>query len=91
MEAELDGNAAAGMLQTIFPFDMTLVQVTCDGCHSTYVIAELAVYMHGMGIVLRCPSCENVLIRVAQIEGDYLLDMHGVQMLRIPADNSPGE
>jgi hypothetical protein len=28
MENTLDGNAAAGTLQAIFPFDMTLVQAT---------------------------------------------------------------
>ena len=35
MENKLDGNAAAGMLQAIFPFDMTLAQVTCTGCGAT--------------------------------------------------------
>ena len=38
MENQLDGNAAAGILQAIFPFDMTLVQATCTGCGATNVI-----------------------------------------------------
>ena len=44
MEQKLDGNAAAGMLQAIFPFDMTLAQVTCAGCGTTTMIGatELA-------------------------------------------------
>ena len=33
MENKLDGNAAAGVLQEIFPFDMTLVQATCTAWH----------------------------------------------------------
>ena len=86
MEDKLDGNAAAGTLQEIFPFDMTLVQATCTGCGTTNVIGELAVYMHAMGTVLRCPSCDTVLIRVAQARGRYFLDMRGTRVLQINAE-----
>ena len=83
MENKLDGNAAGGVLQEIFPFEMTLVQATCTGCGATNAIGALAVYMHGMGTVVRCPSCECVLIRVAQAKGRYWLDMRGVRVLQI--------
>jgi ribosomal protein S27E len=83
MENKLDGNAAAGILQEIFPFDMTLVQATCTGCGATDVIGALAVYMHGMGTVVRCPSCDTALIRIAQTGGRNFLDMRGVRVLRI--------
>jgi hypothetical protein len=83
MENKLDGNAAAGILQAIFPFDMTLVEAICMGCGATNEIGATAVYMHGMGTVVRCPSCDTVLIRVAQIQGRYLLDMRGVRVLEI--------
>ena len=86
MENTLDGNAAAGILQAIFPFDMTLVQATCTGCGATNGIGALAVYMHGMGTVIRCPSCETALIRVAQVKGRYWLDMRGVRVLQIGAE-----
>ena len=83
MENKLDGNAAAGILQEIFPFEMTLVQATCAGCGATDVIGALAVYMHGMGMVVRCPSCDTALIRVAQTRGRNFLDMRGVRVLQI--------
>ena len=83
MEHKLDGNAAAGSLQAIFPFEMTLVQVTCTGCGNSNVIGATAAYMHGMGTVIRCPSCDTALIRVAQVRGHYLLDMRGVRVLEI--------
>jgi hypothetical protein len=83
MENKLDGNAAAGMLQAIFPFEMTLVQVTCTGCGATNAVGATAAYMHGMGTVIRCPSCDTALIRVAQVSGHYLLDMRGVRVLQI--------
>ena len=89
MENKLDGNAAAGMLQAIFPFDMTLVQVTCTGCAAHAPIGALAAYMHGMGTILRCPSCDTVLIRVAQIQGDYWLDMRGMRVLQISGGTYP--
>jgi NAD-dependent SIR2 family protein deacetylase len=83
MENKLDGNAAAGILQAIFPFEMTLAQVTCTGCGATNAIGATAAYMHGMGTVIRCPSCDNVLIRIALVRGHYLLDLRGVRVLQI--------
>jgi len=85
MENKLDGNAAAGVLQAIFPFDMTLVQATCRGCGATKAIGATAAYMHGMGTIIRCPSCDTVLIRVAQARGRTFLDMRGVRVLKISA------
>ncbi len=86
MEHKLDGNAAGGILQEIFPFDMTLVQATCTHCGATDAIGALAVYMHGMGTIVRCPSCDTALIRVAQTKGRYWLDMRGVRVLQISAE-----
>jgi len=86
MENKLDGNAAGGILQEIFPFEMTTVLATCTGCGTTGAIGALAAYMHGMGTVLRCPSCDTMLIRVAQVKGRYLLDMRGIRVLQISAE-----
>ncbi len=83
MENKLDGNAAAGILQAIFPFEMTLVQVTCAGCGTTNPLGVTAAYMHGMGTIVRCPVCDTALIRVAQPKGRYWLDMRGVRVLQI--------
>ena len=83
MEHKLDGNAAASMLQEIFPFDTTLMQATCTGCGATNDIGATAVYMHGMGTIVRCPRCDNVLIRIVHAKGHYLLDMRGVSILQM--------
>ncbi len=83
MENKLDGNAAAGILQAIFPFDMTLVQATCTGCGATNPLGAAAAYLHGMGTIVCCPVCDKALIRVAQVKGRYLLDMRGVRVLEI--------
>ena len=83
MENTLDGNAAAGMLHEIFPFDMTLAQVTCTGCGTINDIGATAAYMHGMGTIVGCPKCDNMLIRIVHAGGRYLLDMRGVRVLQI--------
>jgi ribosomal protein S27E len=83
MENTLDGNAAAGMLQAIFPFEMTLARVTCTGCGTTNVIGATVAYMHGMGTIVRCPSCGMALIRIVRARGRYLLDMRGVRVLQM--------
>jgi Family of unknown function (DUF6510) len=69
--------------EAIFPFEMTLAQVTCTGCGATNAIGATAAYMHGMGTVIRCPSCDTALIRVAQVRGHSLLDMRGVRVLQM--------
>ncbi len=86
MNNQLDGNATAGLLQAIFPFDMTSVQATCTGCGATETVAALAVYIHGMGTIMRCPSCDHVLIRVVQGGGRTWLDLQGVRVLQIATD-----
>jgi Family of unknown function (DUF6510) len=83
MENKLDGNAAAGILQTIFPFEMTLVEGTCTTCGTTNPLGATVAYMPGMGTIVRCPACDNALIRVALVKGRYFLDMRGVRLLQI--------
>ena len=83
MEQKLDGNAAGGVLREIFPFEMTMAEVTCNACEAIGPIGVLAAYMHGMGTILRCPRCDNVLIRIVHARGRYLLDMRGVRVLQI--------
>jgi hypothetical protein len=82
METRLDGNAAGGILGEIFPFEMTSVLATCAGCGTTDPLGAFAAYVHGMGTVVRCPSCDTALIRLAQVRGRYWMDMRGVRVLQ---------
>jgi hypothetical protein len=82
-DTTLDGNAAAGMLQEIFPFEMTLARATCAGCHATTIMAELTLYPHPMGMVMRCPHCEIALMRLAHTGSEYCLDLQGMRVLQI--------
>jgi Family of unknown function (DUF6510) len=85
-DLRLDGNAAGGLLNEIFPFEMTAAEATCGGCGIMRPIGELMLYRHGMGAILRCSDCDTVLIRVTHIRGCYRLDLSGMSCLRIDAD-----
>jgi hypothetical protein len=79
----LAGNAAAGVLSEIFAFEMTTAEIACVRCGSTGSIGGQMAYMHGMGAVVRCTSCDNALIRVARGGGRYWLDLKGIKYLQI--------
>jgi hypothetical protein len=83
MMENLDGNAAAGTLEMILPFDMTMAVGICAHCGEHRIMAEAAVYKHGMGTIVRCVNCDAVLIRVADIRGRYWLDMRGLCAMQL--------
>lgn len=87
-DQHLDGNAAGGALDTIFAFDMTMALITCTGCDATMPIGAAMAYIHGMGTVLRCPTCDTALIRVAHLQGRYYLDLRGVRVMRIAEETA---
>ena len=79
----LDGNAAAGMLAEVFPFEMTSAQSACVGCGLTGPLGALWLYGGEMGIVLRCPACHQVQLRLVRARGRYWIDMRGMTTLVI--------
>lgn len=83
MDDRLDGNVVGGILGAILPFEMTSVLATCAGCGRTDAIGALAAYAHGMGTVVRCPSCDTALIRLTHVKGRYWVDMRGARVLQI--------
>lgn len=80
----LDGNAAAGRLEDVFTMDVTMVRAVCNGCGGSALLGEYLVYADNPGTVIRCPSCEAVVIRMAQIPGSTWIDLRGAAVLRIP-------
>jgi hypothetical protein len=78
----LDGNAAAGELSEVFALDPTTAVATCAGCGMTGTMAQAMVYETGIGTVLRCPSCDTVLLRYVRGGGAVRIEMRGVRVLR---------
>lgn len=79
----LDGNAAAGRLSDVFVFDVTRAQTRCGGCGVTAPLGEFHLYADAPGMVLRCPGCEAMVLRIAQTPGHTWLDMSGVAALHV--------
>jgi len=84
----LDGNAAAGILSEVFVPDLTTARVTCANCGTIRALGALLVYAHGMGMVMRCPSCDAVVLRVARPRSQVWLDPTGARMVVMAASTS---
>jgi Family of unknown function (DUF6510) len=78
----LDGNAAAGTLGEVFSFEVTTAEYACGGCGRTGRLGEAMVYeVRELGTIVRCPGCDNALIRLARHRGRYLVDLRGTRYL----------
>jgi Family of unknown function (DUF6510) len=82
----LDGNAIAGPLRDVFSFDITMARATCRECGATDHVGTLPAYVHAPGLVLRCPHCDMVQMRLVHAEGRYWLDLTGMESLEFTAD-----
>jgi Family of unknown function (DUF6510) len=83
MTDALDGNAAAGALADIFISEMTVARATCARCGDIRPIGELRAYLRAPGIVLRCPTCDTVEVRIVRAEARAWLDLRGVRVLQL--------
>jgi predicted RNA-binding Zn-ribbon protein involved in translation (DUF1610 family) len=82
----LDGNAAAGLLSEVFGPEATGAVAHCDNCGAEGPVGTLLAYAHGMGVVFHCSRCEHVMIRIARIREEVVLDMRGAVFLRLRVD-----
>ena len=81
-ENRLDSNAAAGVLGEVFSFEVTAAEYACAGCGRTGRLGGAMVYeVREMGAIVRCPECDNALIRLSQVRERSLLDLTGTTYL----------
>ncbi|MGD0702582.1 MAG: DUF6510 family protein [Trebonia sp.] len=88
MMEQLDGNGAAGLLQEIFGMEMTVAVATCATCGAAAPIGESGLYPGGPGTVIRCGSCEGVLVVITQVRGRHCVDLMGIRALDMPLPNA---
>ncbi len=86
-ELMLDANAIAGLLFEIFGTEMTASHTECATCGNEGEIGELLAFTQGPGIILRCSSCENVVMRIVQTSDEIILDARGAVYLRLAREN----
>ncbi len=82
-ELMLDANATAGLLQEIFGVEMTASPTECANCGNEDEIGTLLAFIQGPGFVLRCSTCENVVLRIVQTSEATYLDARGAVYLRL--------
>jgi len=84
-ETALDANAAAGLLMEIFGNEMTAVPSRCAHCGNRAPVGTLRAYgLNGPGVVLRCSTCTQIVMRVMRrADGTFLVDVRGAAYLRL--------
>jgi len=76
-DVHLDGNGMAGLLAEIGSAEMTTAQRTCQSCGDRRPIGEHRAY-RGAGVVLRCPSCEEVALSIGMRDDRLIVEWRGV-------------
>jgi len=74
----LDGNAIGGLLADVFGTEMTAAATTCGACGARKPVAELVVYRLAPGTVVRCRTCDAVLMVFVQVHGVTCVDLQGL-------------
>jgi hypothetical protein len=82
-ELVLDGNATGGLLYEIFAAEMTAAPAQCAGCGNVAPMGALLAFTQAPGLVLRCPLCEGVILRVVKTPRAIYLDARGAAYLCI--------
>ena len=77
----LDGNVAGGILSEIFVPDITTIRARCASCGTIRPLGALPVYGQTMGAVMRCPTCDAVVLRAARTPRQLWLDPTGARLL----------
>jgi Family of unknown function (DUF6510) len=77
----VDGNAIAGLLASVFGAEMTTATGTCGSCGAITMVAELPVYLTEIGTVVRCRSCDSVLMVFVSVREVTCVDLMGLASL----------
>ncbi|MGC1210531.1 MAG: DUF6510 family protein [Micromonospora sp.] len=80
----LDGNMLDGPLRELFAVDLSSATARCASCGMTGPMAGLHVFSHAPGLVARCPSCSNVMLRLVRAPDRAWLDLRGSTFLEVP-------
>ena len=79
-----DGSALAGPVGGLLGVDVTAAVAGCRNCGWTGPMAEVRVFDHAPGLVARCATCDQVLLRLVRGPGRAWLDLRGLTYLQLP-------
>lgn len=72
----LDGNALGGLLAEILVAEPTAADRICQSCGQRHPAGAHRAYL-AAGAVLRCPSCGDIAVRVAELPGRRVVELRG--------------
>jgi hypothetical protein len=82
-ELMLDANAVAGALEQIFGRDVTASVIACNQCGDAAALGTLKAFTYAPGVVLRCSTCEQVVLRFSTTPEGVYLDLRGMSRMRL--------
>ena len=82
-ELMLDGNAVAGLLGEVFGCEMTACPCQCAHCGAVGAVATLLAFTSAPGVVLRCPGCDGVVLRLVRTAEAFYLDARGASYVEL--------
>jgi hypothetical protein len=83
--AWLDGNGVAGTLAEVFGFEVTMIVRECANCDTAAAIGAHRAY-RGAGLVLRCPGCGAVAVRIVQLPDRDVVQVRGSWSAELPRE-----
>ena len=79
----LDGNGVAGLLREVFGAEMSTALRGCSSCGVTSALGEHRAYVSA-GVVLRCPNCGDLAVRIATLPDRHIVSLQGSWKLEVP-------
>lgn len=90
VELTVDGSGVGGLLASVFGAEMTASPGQCAHCHTVSMVGALRAYVRGPGVILRCPACAEVVLRIAQTPTSTVVDARGAAYLEIRRGRAAG-
>jgi uncharacterized protein DUF6510 len=81
--AWLDGNGVAGELIDVFGVELTAIVRVCGSCGTAGAVGAHRAY-RSAGLVLRCPACGDVAIRIARLPDRDVVQVSGRWSVELP-------
>ena len=83
VDLTVDGSGVGGLLASVFGGEVTAAPGQCAHCHTVSVVGTMRAYVRGPGVVLRCPTCAEVVLRIVDTPTATIVDVSGATYLRI--------
>ena len=81
----LDANAVAGEIAELLGVELTTTFHRCAHCGNGAPMGTLRAWTGGPGVVLRCSTCAEVVMRWVRTPDGVRLDVRGAAFLRLSA------